>query len=759
MGSEAFLFLGMFLREELVMSLNPRIVIPLIFVLVMIHTVQPFQQNNPDQEQVIRVNVNLVQVDATVTNSKDEPVTDLGVGDFMILQDGQPQEITNFAYIRRDSAVSSTPVIKPALESKNNAKLPPPPPMPLKREKVHRTIALVVDDLGISMVTMTQVRQALKKWIDQEMQPDDLVTLILTGRGEGVLQQFTNDKRILYAALGRVQYNAASRVGTTPFERVDGQAKISGSAGNGQQPQQQPQQPEQKGGRDPSGFARANPKEERDLLYTLFTMGSIEEVIKGLKELPGRKDLIFFSESMKVMFEDNKTPSQGRELILKERLQRLIDNANKAAVVIHSIDPRGVIYTGLSAEDNTASLSDDEVADIYAERSSQLINTQDGMVKMAQQTGGLFIQNHNDIDRAVVKAVDDGEGYYLIGYQPNDATVSEMKTGKSKFHDIRVRVKRPGLRVRTRSRFFSTPEESSPPDVTARKERVEEALRSPFAAGNIPVRLTALYSQTKTDKPCINAMLHFDVNPLTFTEEPDGWRKAALEFVAGVYNAGGQQIEFVDRVWNLLIRVRSHENMKKNGLSFMLKVPVKDPGAYQVRLVLRDNRSGKIGSATQFVDVPDIRKNKLALSGIVLAADKTKPKAAIDQEEGVLDNEGSNGTAAVRLFEPGTPVSYAYQILNAKTDKNKTPRLQLQLRLFRDGQEVYKRKPSEMKMGVNGNAKRIIAVDQLQLNQLPPGYYVLQVAVTDMLAEEKDQMAVQSIDFEVRKPDAPPGRR
>jgi VWFA-related protein len=736
------------------MSLNLRTVISLICVLALVPTGRPFPQNNPDQDLVIRVNVNLVQVDATVTNSKDEPVTDLTAGDFVILQDGRPQEITNFAYVRRDSAGPVAPEVKPAVESKSDAKLPPPPPVPLKREKVHRTIALVVDDLGISMVTMTQVRQALKKWIDQEMRQNDLVTLVLTGRGEGVLQQFTNDKRVLYAALGHVQYNAASRVGTTPFERVDGREQMSGSAGNGQQAQQQPQQPEQKGGRDPSGFAKANPKEERDLLYTLFTMGSIEEVIKGLKDLPGRKDLIFVSESMKVMFEDNKTPSQGRELVLKERLQRLVDNANKAAVVIHSIDPRGVLYTGMSAEDNVATQSDDDVADIYAQRSAQLINTQDGMVKIAQQTGGLFIQNHNDIDRAVAKAVDDGEGYYLIGYQPNEATISEMKTGKSKFHDIRVSVKRPGSRVRTRSRFFSTPEEISPPDIMARKERVQEALSSPFAAGNIPVRLTALYSQTKGDKPCINALLHFDVNTLTFTEEPEGWRKAALEFVAGVYDAGGQQIEFTDKVWNLMVKAGAHENMKKNGLSFMLRVPVKDPGAYQVRLVLRDNRSGQIGSATQFVEVPDIRKNRLALSGIILAADKTNPKAAMDREEGILDNEGSNGTAAVRLFEPDTPVTYAYQILNAKADKNKTPRLQLQLRLFHDGQEVYEKKPSEMKMGVQGNTKRIIAVDQIQLNKLPPGYYVLQVAVTDMLAEEKERMAVQSIDFEVQKPNA-----
>jgi len=180
-----------------------------------------------------------------------------------------------------------------------------------------------------------------------------------------------------------------------------------------------------------------------------------------------------------------------------------------------------------------------------------------------------------------------------------------------------------------------------------------------------------------------------------------------------------------------------------------MRLPVRNAGAYQMRLVLRDSKSGLLGNATQFVEVPDVRKNKLALSGIVLAADQSKAKATEEQSEGMMEDSGSNGTAAVRVFEPGTAISWAYQILNAKSDKDQNPKLQMQFRLFHEGREVYSRKPFEMTVAAKGNSKRMIAADQLKLKQLPPGYYVLQIAVTDMLADSKDQMAVQSIDFEV----------
>jgi hypothetical protein len=126
-------------------------------------------------DNTIRVTVNLVQVDAEVTDSKGKPVTDLKAADFEILQDGKPQTITNLSYI------TISPGTSPPRPLTTNVKgVPLPPPARLKVGDVQRTIAFVVDDLGLSFEGTAYVRQALKKFVDRQIQPGDLVAIIRT---------------------------------------------------------------------------------------------------------------------------------------------------------------------------------------------------------------------------------------------------------------------------------------------------------------------------------------------------------------------------------------------------------------------------------------------------------------------------------------------------------------------------------------------------------------------------------------------------
>src|SRR5581483_7042064 len=154
---------------------------------------------------VVRINVNLVQVDAVVTDSKGHPVKGLTPDDFEVFQDGQPQKITNFSYVEEGVKVPSISA------TRNNEPSVPPPPVPLKKEQVRRSIVLVVDDLGLSLENMARVRAALKKFVDHEMQPGDLVAIVRTGAGVGALQQFTSDKRLLYAAMDRIKFSFLAR--------------------------------------------------------------------------------------------------------------------------------------------------------------------------------------------------------------------------------------------------------------------------------------------------------------------------------------------------------------------------------------------------------------------------------------------------------------------------------------------------------------------------------------------------------------------
>jgi hypothetical protein len=441
---------------------------------------------------------------------------------------------------------------------------------------------------------------------------------------------------------------------------------------------------------------------------------------------------------------------------VQDSIRRLGDAANRASVVIYSIDPRGLVYTGLTAADNTSGRTPQQISRIPLERSQEMFDSQDGMVILAHETGGLFMQNTNDIDGALRHVLEDGNGYYLIGYHP-DASTFDAKTGKPKFHSMQVRVKRAGLHVRNRSGFFGTSDRESVPVPRTRLAQIARAMASPIGAGALHLRLTTLFSQAPKTGPYLNSMLYFDPKQLTFTDEPDDWHKAVIDIVAVTFGDNGQQVDGTDKTWTLRLKGDGYKDVLKNGMVYSVHVPVKKPGAYQVRVVLRDAGSELLGSASQFIEIPDIDKGRLALSGIVLRNEQPQDKtpAGPDHPEGHQVEADPQGTPAVRIFKPGTAITYGYQILNAQADANKKPDLEVQTRLFRDGEQVYAGTPTPMPVGNQEDPKRLIGGGRMQLGgKITPGDYVLQVIVTDKLAKEKYRVATQSMDFEIQA--APP---
>ena len=698
-------------------------------------------QQTPPSEGVIRINVNLVQVDAIVTDNKGKPVTDLTADDFELLQDGKPQVITNFAFINVAESRVTAPFV-PTPKPVKGPPPPPPPPMTLRPDQIRRTVALVVDDLGLSFDSTVRVRESLKRWVEREMQPGDLVAVIRTSAGMGSLQQFTSDKRVLNSAIDLVRYQLG-RVGVSSFApltakmpaSVDLESNPLAGLGNRVPPS---------GPIDTSVF-----DDQVAEAYTLGSIGAIQYVIQGLRDLPGRKSVVLFSESMRFTYLNGpgmvQVPVTSAGMV-EQRLKRLTDAANRSSVVIYAIDPRGVVNTMVSAEDTTAGRTAEEIAAVSSQRTQELIASQDGMIVLSQKTGGMFLAN-NDIQGSLKQVVDDGNGYYLLGYQPDAETFEQTRVPK--FHNISVRVKRKGLNVRSRTGFFGTQDGMRPPPV-GRAEQLTRAFASPFTTGALRVRLTTLFSHDDKKGPYINALMHFDARDLTFVQEADGSRKAEIDTVAVTFDVDGQPVDSADRTWVLRAEEQKLEDVMRNGLIYSIHVPVKKAGAYQMRMVLRDAISEQVGSASQFIEVPDVKKGRLALSGIVLAAEKPQTAAAAGPAEGAVADQDTNGSAAVRIFKAGTPMVYVYQILNARTDKQRKPQLEVQSRLFREGQQVYASAPSALIMEAQQDPKHLIGYGRLHLTKAAPGYYALQVIVTDKLAGDKYKIAAQSMDFEIR---------
>jgi hypothetical protein len=173
---------------------------------------------------------------------------------------------------------------------------------------------------------------------------------------------------------------------------------------------------------------------------------------------------------------------------------------------------------------------------------------------------------------------------------------------------------------------------------------------------------------------------------------------------------------------------------------------------------VRDAATERVGSASQFIEVPDLKKNRLTLSGIYLASNQRMSgmtgkeagaqSAPASLKDGALESESG---PAVRRFSAGSVIDYGFEVYNARVDKaTGRPRLQTQVRLFRDNRLVYTGKVIPV-TGEATDAKRVSAIGHLQLGSgLAPGEYVLQVLVTDLLGREKQQVAQQWMDFEIK---------
>jgi VWFA-related protein len=159
----------------------------------------PLVAQTAGQDPVIRISVDLVQMDAVVTDPQGHHVADLKPEDFQILEDGKPQKITHFSSIQNSPA----PVLQNARSSEENVAHP----TPLRPQDVHRTIVLVADDLSFGPDEFLRVRTVMKEFIDREMNPGDLVSIMTTSGGMGAREQLTNDKRALLASIARIVYS------------------------------------------------------------------------------------------------------------------------------------------------------------------------------------------------------------------------------------------------------------------------------------------------------------------------------------------------------------------------------------------------------------------------------------------------------------------------------------------------------------------------------------------------------------------------
>ncbi|MGI9167117.1 MAG: VWA domain-containing protein [Pyrinomonadaceae bacterium] len=323
-------------------------------------------------------------------------------------------------------------------------------------------------------------------------------------------------------------------------------------------------------------------EEVRAAKYAVGTIGTLGFVVRGLTELPGRKAIVLVAESFKLF------TTQGRNVRLIDSLKKVTDEANLASTVIYTIDASGLNPLSLTAEDRVsgpgytfdpravqdggfglaptrnrstprrndvaptaASIAQEEGGSsaafkrldaLMAQRDNQNVQTQSVLSYLAQRTGGLFTANTNNLSLGTQSMLEDQQGYYLLAYRP-DESIIDPTTGRRRYHELTVKVKRPGLRVRSRAGYYGVSSEVAGTQKRTSAQQLAAALISPFGAGGVGLRVTPLFFNDQKAGSYVRALLHINASDLTFKEQPDASRNTLLDVVAVNFGEAGQVVD------------------------------------------------------------------------------------------------------------------------------------------------------------------------------------------------------------------------
>jgi VWFA-related protein len=431
---------------------------------------QPPPQGQPPppadpQQPVFRTGINFVRVDVIVTDKNGNQVADLQQSDFDVTEDGKPQAIETFKLVRLDGGASSA-VNEPPREIRTDYD----EESEAAREDV-RLFAIFLDDYHVRRGASMSVRNPLTRFVEAQLGPSDMVGLMyplestssvrMTRNHSAVvrgLQQFQGRK---YDYTPRNQFEERYAYYPTEIvERIRNQVSLSavkalivhlGSLKEGRKALIVVSE----------GYSNALPPQMRNLNAQFPGSGNPNAFNPGAGANDPNEDRYRFFSSVD----------------LQSDLREVYDAANRNNVSIYAVDPRGLPGFEFDIDERVGSLQVD----------SQYLNaTMNTLRELSENTDGRAIVNRNDLDVGMKQIMRDSSAYYLIGYN------SSQSPSDGKFHEIKVRVKRPGIQVRARKGYWALTAAETARALAPPKPGPPKAVEDALAAVNRPARASVV---------------------------------------------------------------------------------------------------------------------------------------------------------------------------------------------------------------------------------------------------------------------------
>ena len=528
-------------------------------------------QTPPQASPVFRGGVDIVPVDVVATDSKNHPVTDLTIADFELTEHGRPQTITDLKYI-------SIPIAHRTIDLKQ----PPAPPPDVATNVVpspsSRVFVMVVDDLHLPEFDLNSIQRVMTEFV-RTLSPDDEVGIVFVGHSD-LSRNLTHDTgtlieaiKNLRAALGFAVPLSSSVPGTLNSVEVDEDARRAAW-------------------------------ELRSVAESLAHSGY------------ARRAIVFISAGVQL---DPTSPLVSKEKAHERSYQLAMDDAWQAAkradVPIYTLDPRGIPSPDTATRGwgpaGTGGQAATGGSAAWANLQRRIIVQQDHVSEIAINTGGRAFINQSNLEGAVDEIMGENGSFYLLGYTPDPYVLD------GKFHDISVKVRRPGVSLRSRKGYVAADDA-----VTTATAALDSALGSSSSVAGLSLRAWA--APLAPDPKGMTTLVTIEV---TYPTPPDGSTHVDDTLVTSVLALGpdGEKRATASHSWHVA-GAASRDGSVVFLINDVLVVPTQ-PSTFRIGVASQALRQA--GTVEMPIDVPNPSDSKLVLSGVAVGLGPAPPEGAL----------------------------------------------------------------------------------------------------------------------------------
>ncbi len=651
----------------------------------------------PQQQEgyTFRVESELVLVNVTVRDKNGNFVGGLKPQDFTILEDNKPQKIVSFD-IENVDAVATQDVAQ--------AKPLPGEPAPTASAKPTTTLSdqfkdrrLIVLFFDLSAMEPDEIDRAItsaEHYVDSQMAPADLVSIVSLGSSLLVNQDFTSDHALLKKQL-------------QAFGEGSGQGYEEGTTGTTE-------------GTPDTGQPFTADDTEYNIFNTDRRLEALRSVAEKLSHVQQKKSLIYFSSGM------DRTGIENQS-----ELRAAVNAAVRSNLAIYTMDLRGLQALVAGGEAQNASLRGTSA---YSGQSminalTSNFTTQETLVTLASDTGGRAFLDSNDFGQVFKGVQQDTSTYYLLGYH----STNPAKDGH--YRRIVVKVNLPGVKIDYRRGYYAAADyqHSTKED---KELQLEEELASEMPATDLPLYLGAAYFRLETNKFFVPTSLVVPGSQIPFVRSSDRER-ATLDVIGVVLDSENHPVTRIRDTVKLAVNTASEVQKKNVQYDTGLSLP---PGKYHLKFVVRENQTGRMGSFETDLEVPDLKSQPLKMSSIVLASQLEPTKKTSSPNP--LIRDGSEIIPNVtHVFSPAQHLRLYYEVYDpgrlkapqSAESRSNSPGIHLltSVSFFRGKARVFESSPVELtELNARDRKAGIFQLD-LPLNTLKPGFYTCQVNVID----------------------------